>query len=466
MFNRLVKRTVDANGPDPDGSIDQFFAGYDGINPTLEFSKANPGAGGVGIADLKHRYLWGPMVDQLFADEQLSSPTVAGNTLFPIADHLGTIRDIADFNGTTGLFFLADHRIFDSYGNLTAVPVVELNFAFTGKFLDDQTGYSLHWNRWLDPKTGKWLSEDPMGFQSGDGFNFTAYAQNDAVNFVDSNGLDRRKVGDYVVTGKGHHIIPVELWDQFGFDSEVYEWLDKQVLSSQSHRNSAHGAKTGYSGFLGAELTERLSEHLADNPDKTLAVSEQMVFLQEFVDDVKNGRVKRQFIKEFNDVVPKGIDEVNKWRNSPGGRGKFPAEADVVPKTKIAGLRPLQAGKAEEIAKRLGAPTNSSWLGFGARKLAPKVIVFAAAISIYNTARAEGNSPAEALLIAGLEGVNPFPVGYEEWTAAGNAYSNAITRAKENNFLGPYGVPKTDNYGYPEGHWLLRAPELKRPSGQ
>jgi len=102
IFNRLVKRSFDSNGPTAGGVTDTFFAGYDGINPTLELSKNDPGAGGVSSSDLKHRYLWGPVVDQLFADEQYTGAatpvTAAGNTLWPLGDQLGTLRDIADFN--------------------------------------------------------------------------------------------------------------------------------------------------------------------------------------------------------------------------------------------------------------------------------------------------------------------------------------------------------------------------------
>jgi hypothetical protein len=61
---------------------------------------------------LKHRLWWGQGVDQLLADERYSGtaggttpgshPTSSvGVTLWALADHLGTIRDIAQFNGTS-----------------------------------------------------------------------------------------------------------------------------------------------------------------------------------------------------------------------------------------------------------------------------------------------------------------------------------------------------------------------------
>ena len=73
----------DADGPGTEG---------DSINPSLEFS-------GSAMSNLSHRYLWGPEVDQLFADEQVTSLTTAGNTLWALSDHLGTIKDLADLSG-------------------------------------------------------------------------------------------------------------------------------------------------------------------------------------------------------------------------------------------------------------------------------------------------------------------------------------------------------------------------------
>ena len=187
VFNRLVKRTVDLDGPGAGTPSDQYFAGYDGISPTLEFDGPN-------TADLVHRYLWGQVVDQLLADEEIATAGAAGNTLWPMADHLGTIRDIADLNEGTNLFSIANHRVYDSFGNLTAETDtdVDLSFTYTGKFLDDQTGYSLHWNRWLDPATGKWLSEDPIGFAGGDA-NLGRYVGNAVTRLVDVTGLEQEK---------------------------------------------------------------------------------------------------------------------------------------------------------------------------------------------------------------------------------------------------------------------------------
>ena len=54
--------------------------------------------GAAGIAppsSLSHRYLWGPMVDQMLADEKVTDVNQAGTVYWPLADNLGTVRDLA-----------------------------------------------------------------------------------------------------------------------------------------------------------------------------------------------------------------------------------------------------------------------------------------------------------------------------------------------------------------------------------
>ncbi len=183
VFNRLIRRQHDADGSGPGVATNLFLVGYDGINPTLAFD-------GTATSDVSNRYLWGPAIDQLLADEQVTVTTSAGNVIYPLTDHLGTIRDLVDFNEATLVFTIANHRVFDSFGKLTSEtnPAVDESFAYTGKYFDEVTQLSNHWNRWYDPKLGKWLSEDPIGFWGGD-VNLLRYVQNNCQTRSDSLGL-------------------------------------------------------------------------------------------------------------------------------------------------------------------------------------------------------------------------------------------------------------------------------------
>jgi RHS repeat-associated protein len=61
-------------------------------------------------------------------------------------------------------------------------------FGYAGKPHDGDTGMNYYLNRWYDPRTGKWLSEDPAGFAAGDA-NLTRYVGNSPTMYVDPLGL-------------------------------------------------------------------------------------------------------------------------------------------------------------------------------------------------------------------------------------------------------------------------------------
>ena len=192
--NRWIGRDVDL---DADGQIDsQTRFIYDGNQIVLQFDRtvataADP-AEPLTLENLSHRYLWNPAaVDQLMADEQVTDPDVAGDIVWPLGDHQGTIRDLAVYDPTTDTTTGANHRTFDAYGNLQSQtnPAVDCLFAFTGRPLDQETGLQNNLHRWYDAAVGRWMSEDPIGFEGKDG-NLYVYVGNGPVNAVDPNGLD------------------------------------------------------------------------------------------------------------------------------------------------------------------------------------------------------------------------------------------------------------------------------------
>ncbi|MEO8271159.1 MAG: hypothetical protein ABI557_15665, partial [Aureliella sp.] len=66
-YNRLVKRSLDADGAGPNPATTQYWAYDEGINAVLQFD-------GAAASNQSHRYLWAEQVDQLLADEQITSP--------------------------------------------------------------------------------------------------------------------------------------------------------------------------------------------------------------------------------------------------------------------------------------------------------------------------------------------------------------------------------------------------------
>jgi RHS repeat-associated protein len=98
-------------------------------------------------------------------------------------DHLGSIVGLSDSvpNST-------EYYTYDAYGKTVKYSNIDTGnpFAYTGREMDDKDLYYYR-SRYYDPTVGRFLSEDPIGFNSGD-FNFYRYVRNDPVNYNDEDG--------------------------------------------------------------------------------------------------------------------------------------------------------------------------------------------------------------------------------------------------------------------------------------
>jgi RHS repeat-associated protein len=182
VFNRLVGRTADDDGEGPNDPTDTFYSHHNG-QIALQFD-------GAAASDLSHRYLWGPAVDQLLADEQVTSLGSAGTVLYPLGDHLNSNRDIATHNSSTHVTTIANHRNYDAFGNLISETHSDVDevFGYTGRLYDEASKLQNNTNRWYDSKTGLWLSEDPIGF-AGEDANLNRYVGNSPQMHLDPQGL-------------------------------------------------------------------------------------------------------------------------------------------------------------------------------------------------------------------------------------------------------------------------------------
>jgi RHS repeat-associated protein len=143
--------------------------------------------------NIKARYLWGPQVDMLLADEQYHDGT--SDTYWALTDHEQSVRDLAQFDA--GQVSVVNHRVYDAFGKVTSetnpsspsTDAVDEFFSFTGRFYDKASQLQNNLHRWYDPLLHQWLSEDPKGFDAGDA-NTRRYVGNDPVNRVDPSGLE------------------------------------------------------------------------------------------------------------------------------------------------------------------------------------------------------------------------------------------------------------------------------------
>jgi RHS repeat-associated protein len=108
---------------------------------------------------------------------------VAGTTHLFTRDDLGTVHDVTDSNAT-----LLARYAFDPWGRRTLVAGADVTrVGFTGDRWQAAESLWLTKYRALDSDTGRWLSEDPLGFAGSN--NFYGFAENSPVRYIDPNGL-------------------------------------------------------------------------------------------------------------------------------------------------------------------------------------------------------------------------------------------------------------------------------------
>ena len=193
VFDRRIGRKIDTSAPFDMANavieryvLDDIHNGLtsdDGGNVVLDF--VDPDGSGAQAIAMSKRYLYGEAVDQLFAQEDLSK--TLGDTsrnLWPLVDHLGTVRDLAKQDGT-----IAAHFKYDSFGNVTSGDTSKTRYLFTSREFDTATKLQYNRARYYDAAVGRWISEDPLGFAAGDA-NVGRYVGNATVDFIDPSGLD------------------------------------------------------------------------------------------------------------------------------------------------------------------------------------------------------------------------------------------------------------------------------------
>ncbi len=89
--------------PEPANLAGGLTATYDAWKRLVELKD--------GHGDLTNRYLHGPAVDQILADEQVDSLAAPGEVLWPLTDNLGTVRDLAVYDDATGITAIVNHRM-------------------------------------------------------------------------------------------------------------------------------------------------------------------------------------------------------------------------------------------------------------------------------------------------------------------------------------------------------------------
>ena len=177
VFDRLVGKTVSGASTDREAYV------YDGENILLKLQNSTGNA--LTNANLVRRFLYGPAIDQVFAEEVVSGSTSV-ETRWLLADNEGTIRDVAVYN--QGATNVVDHLVYDSFGNVAheSGSAHTPTFTYTGRQYDADSGLFYYRARWYDSTTGQFISHDPLNL-AGD-VNLYRYCGNNPTNFTDPLG--------------------------------------------------------------------------------------------------------------------------------------------------------------------------------------------------------------------------------------------------------------------------------------
>ena len=170
------------------GNIKRYV--YDNEDILMEFNKDNL---------FQKFYLHGLGIDEPLAMLEDNTDTEDTEDLkahYYHKDGLGSITSITDDTGNE-----KEKYVYDAFGKATIFDEEERQIAssqlgnpyfFTGREYDNETGLQYHRARYYDLDLGRWISEDPIEFNSGDE-NLYRYTLNNPVNWFDPNGLDTYK---------------------------------------------------------------------------------------------------------------------------------------------------------------------------------------------------------------------------------------------------------------------------------
>ena len=148
--------------------------------------------------NLLRTYTWGPGIDNLLSIAVYGSEGQMSNVYYAVTDLQNTVLALVDSSGT-----VVESYEYDAWENVLSVkdgngvpqasslgtPTSQIGnrYLFQGREYDSATGLYYFRARWYNPKTGRWLSKDPIGISGG--LNLYVFCGNNPVNRIDPYGL-------------------------------------------------------------------------------------------------------------------------------------------------------------------------------------------------------------------------------------------------------------------------------------
>jgi RHS repeat-associated protein len=190
---------------------------------------------------LQTRRLYSDAVDAV-----LARVSGGGTAAWYLPDRQGSIRDIESYAGTADL----DHLDYDGWGNATESNAGNGDrYKWTGREWDAPVLLQYNRARFYDPKAGRWLSQDPLGFAAGDS-NLYRYVKDAPTNGMDPSGLwdpqglryaiRQKGGGAYLdwLASRGGAIEPMGRWSSTWNDLGVWERSTRNFVGGSAQTSS------------------------------------------------------------------------------------------------------------------------------------------------------------------------------------------------------------------------------------
>ena len=281
LFNRRISRAVDTTSPFDlaDAAIESYVyddasgvASADGSNVVLDF--LDPDGSGPTASSLQSRYLYSNAVDQILAQEDVTQTlTSPDRALWHLSDNLGTIRDLAKNDGTLG-----EHFQYDSFGRITSGNTSLTRYLYTSREYDPAVDLQYNRARWYDTATGRWLSEDPLGFGAGDG-NLGRYVGNLSISAVDPTGLwekDQDAIDRNLLVFDAEHVLS-DADKYLNMQHKIEQNTDQNLIAdaadiSKHAQNYKSWATVKPFNANGATLLQQVIDQFNKNKQKKIAL--------------------------------------------------------------------------------------------------------------------------------------------------------------------------------------------------
>ena len=137
--------------------------------PLGSSSSSSPGGGGSGEAE--RQYVWGLRRDELILRDRDSSGNGTLNERLYLLMDTFSPTSVVDASGD-----VVERYRFSAFGVRTIMDAdwadrstssYDVDFAFQGQFIDEETAYYNYGFRYYNPQTGRWLSRDPIAEEGG-----------------------------------------------------------------------------------------------------------------------------------------------------------------------------------------------------------------------------------------------------------------------------------------------------------